>query len=84
MTVKNELVLKNKGRRGPAPSGESRAEIERRSKLKLREKQADEGLVSIKAVVKEATRDELAALKSMWQVDNIGQVIERMLADYKK
>lgn len=84
MKIQPESLGKDKRKRGPAPSGDSRAEIERRSKLKLREKQADDGLVSIKAVVKMATRNELSAMKTAWQLDNIGQVIEKMLADHKK
>lgn len=84
MTTKTEPPFKKSGKRGPAPSGETRAEIEKRSKLKSRVRREDDGLVDLKAHVTKDTRDQLAAMKETWCLSNIGQVIERIVKDYQK
>lgn len=84
MTTKSESLPGKIRKRGPVPSGDSRAEIERRSKLKGREKRQESGLVDLKASVTKEVRDELAELKNSWGLSNMGQVIERIVKDYKK
>ncbi|MCC7684707.1 hypothetical protein [Janthinobacterium sp. FW305-128] len=84
MAIKSESLTRKIRKRGPAPSGDSRAEIEKRSKQKGREKRQESGLVDLKGSVTKEVRDELAALKETWGLSNIGQVIEKMVKDYKK
>lgn len=84
MTTKTAPPFKKSGTRGPVPSGETRAEIERRSKLKSRARREEVGLVDLKAHVTTETRNQLTAMKEAWGLSNIGQVIEKIVMDYKK
>lgn len=87
MTTNSESPVKQTGKRGPAPSGETRAEIEKRSAKKVRAKRYESGLVDLKTYVRAETRSSLLALKKEMGLSNLGEVVDELVKnrdEYKK
>lgn len=69
-------------KRGPKPSGVSRAEIQARASKLAREKQLSRGLVEMKTFVTPETKAKLADLKIDMGKLTVGEVIDELIKIY--
>lgn len=83
MKEPEQPAIRLPARRGPAPSGDSRSEIEKRSAKKLRVQRYESGLVDLKTFVSGDTRTELLELKKRLNLRNLGEVIEHLVKNQK-
>lgn len=79
MAIKKDPTdMKADGRRGPKPSGVPRNEIVKKAAKTHRDALLQKGKVELKTFVSPETKNQLAALKSRFNVTTVGEVIDAM------